>query len=116
MYFQASDCNLNLLNNDYLPIKPTYMKDGTWLKLFGHLNSLCARATRAITNHAPIGKYCLRFFPRENSNCLCKTYPIKSRHHILYECRRYTNYWNPNRKSLNHFVIFLELLIFLLKK
>ena len=91
MYFQASDCNLNLLDNNYLSIKPTYMKDSTWLKLLGHLNSLYARATRAITNHAPIGKYCLRFFPRENSNCLCKIYPIKSRHHILYKCRRYNN-------------------------
>ena len=92
IYFQASDCNPNLPDNNYLPIKPTYMKDGTWLKLLGHLNSLYARATRAITNHASIGKYCLRFFPKENSNCLCKTYPIKSRHHILYECRRYNNY------------------------
>ena len=30
---------------------------------FGHSNSLYARATRAIVNHAPIREYHLRFFP-----------------------------------------------------
>jgi len=78
--FQALDFKgdyfLNLLDNDYLSIKPTYMKGGAWLKLFGHSNSLCARVTRAITNHAPIGKYYLRFFPKEKFNCLCKSYSI----------------------------------------
>ena len=43
--------------------------------------------SRAITNHAPIGEYCLRFFPREEFKCLCRFYPIESRHHILYERR-----------------------------
>jgi len=97
-----------LFDDNYLPIKPTYTKDGTWLKLIGHSNSLCARATRAITNHASIGNYCLRFFPKENFNCPCRSYPIESRCHILHKCRRYNNYWNPNRESLNHFVTFLE--------
>ena len=77
MYFQALDYKgnhfLNLLDDDYLPIKPTYMKSGTWLKLLGHLNSLCVRATRAITNYTPIDKYCLRFFHRKNFNCLYGT-------------------------------------------
>ena len=59
MIFQSSDlkgrqffklCNIN--NN---PIKPSYTKDSTWLKHFGHSNSLCARVTRAIMNHALIG-------------------------------------------------------------
>ena len=109
--FQALDFKgdyfLNLLDNDYLFIKPTYMKGGAWLKLFGHSNSLCARVTRAITNHASIGKYHLRFFPKE-FNCLCKSYSIESRHHILHECRRFNNYWNPNRKFLSYFVVLLE--------
>ena len=43
MYFQALDYKenyfLDLLNNDYLLIKPIYMKGGAWLKLLGHLNS-----------------------------------------------------------------------------
>ena len=45
MMFQALDFKRNhfleLLNNEYLPIKPTYMKGGAWLKLLGHSNSLC---------------------------------------------------------------------------
>jgi len=67
MTFQALDYKgnhfLNLLNEEYLPIKPMYVKGGLWLKLLGYSNSLCARATRAIINHALIGEYRLRFFP-----------------------------------------------------
>ena len=47
----------------------------------------------------------LKFFLKENLSCLCSLCPIKSRQHILHECRRYNNYWNPNRKS---FSVFLE--------
>jgi len=49
------------------------MKGSAWLKLLGYSNSLCVRATRAITNHTPIGKYCLRFFSKENFNCPTST-------------------------------------------
>jgi len=112
MTFQALDVKsrnfLVLLNNDYCSIKPTYMKSGAWLKTFRHLKSLCARATRAITNHVPIGEYQLKFFSKENFNYLCRNYPIELKYHILHECRRYNNYWNPNRELLNHFVAFLE--------
>ena len=112
MMFQVSDLKgnhfLKLLDNKYLSVNPTYMKDGPWLKQIGHSNSLCARATRVITNHTPIGEYKLRFFPRENFSYPCRTYPIESRHHILHEYRRYSNYWNPNRESLSHFASFLK--------
>ena len=110
--FQASDFKenhfLDLLNNDLCNIKPTYIKGGPWIKQFGHSNLLCARATRAITNHAPIGEYHLRFFPRENFSCPCRYYPIKTRHHILHDCRRFNKYWNPLRHTLSHLVAFLE--------
>jgi len=60
MTFQASDKKehqfLELLNNDNKPLELTYSKCGSWLKYFGHSTSLCMRATRAIVNHAPIGK------------------------------------------------------------
>ena len=113
MMFQASDLKgnhfLNLLDGDYLPVNPTYTKGGPWLKQIHHSNSLCARVTRAITNHAPIGEYWLRFFLREIFSCPCGTYPIESRHHIFHESRRYNNYWNPNGESfLSHFIVFLE--------
>jgi len=61
MTFQASDdrgCNfLKLLDNENNLFELTYSKGGMWLKYFGHSNSLCARATRAIINHAPISKH-----------------------------------------------------------
>jgi len=61
MIFQASDGKgrhfLELVDDDLKNIELSYTKGGPWLQLFGHSNILCARATRAITNHAPIGEY-----------------------------------------------------------
>jgi len=112
MMFQASDLKgnqfLDLLNNDNNIIKPSYTKGGLWLKAIGHSNSLCAWATRAITNYAPTGKYRLRFFLREEFKCPCRRYPIESRCHILYKCDRFNGYWNLRRDTLSHFVMFLE--------
>jgi len=112
MQFQASDDKgrhfLELLNDNSNPIEPSIAKGGPWLKYFGHSNLLCARASRVIVNHAPIGEYCLRFFPREEFKCPCRLYPIKTRQHILHECRRYNNYWNPRRDSKAHFTLFLQ--------
>ena len=83
MTFQASDSKgrnfLNLLSDDLRSIEPSCFKDGTWLSQFGHLNLLCTQVSRAITNHAPIGEYQLRFFPSEIFSCSCGLYPIKSR-------------------------------------
>jgi len=59
--FQASEGKgkhfLNLLDDDFNTIELSYIKGGLWLQIFGYSNSLCAHATRAITNHAPIGEY-----------------------------------------------------------
>ena len=111
MTFQASDGKgrhfLDLLNDDYNPIEPHYKNGGPWLQTFGHSNSLCACAVRAITNHAPIGEYRLQFFPDMDFSCPCANYPIETRRHILHECERFNGYWNPRRDSLNHFVMFL---------
>ena len=56
MIFQVSNHRenhfLELLDDDYLPIKLIYIKSSPWLNQFSHLNSLCARVTTAITNHA----------------------------------------------------------------
>ena len=112
MTFQASDDKknhfLNLLDINFNFIEPFYTKWGPWLQLFGYSNSLCACTTRAITNHAPISEYRLRFFPREEFKCPCGLYPIELWRHILYDCRRFNGYWNLRRDSLSHFVGFLE--------
>jgi len=111
MTFQASDRKgrqfLDLVDDNLNIIKPVYTKGGPWLQVFGHSNLLCAHATRAITNHAPIGEYCLRFVPNEDFKCPCGNYPIESRRHILHECTRFNGYWNPRRDSLSHFIMFL---------
>ena len=111
MTFQASDLKekqfLDLLNDDSNIIELSYTKGGSWLKIFGHSNSLCVHALRAITNHAPIGEYRLRFFPREKFKYPCRSYSIKSRYYILHKCSRFNRYWNPRRDSLGHFVMFL---------
>ena len=111
MTFQASEGKgkqfLDLLDDDFNTIEPSYTKGGPWLQMFGHSNSLCARATRAITNHAPTGEYRLRFLPNLDFSCPCNNYPIESRRYILHECQRFNGYWNPRRDSLKHFVMFL---------
>ena len=111
MMFQASDGKgkhfLDLVDNNLNIIEPVYTEGRPWLQVFGYSNLLCACATRAITNHAPIGEYWLRFFPTKDFKCLCNNYPIKSRRHILHECSRFNGYWNPRRDSLNHFIMFL---------
>ena len=97
--FQVSDGKgnqfLNLLDDNSCVIEPFHIKDRSWLQLFGHSNSLCVCALRAITNHAPIREYRLRFFPREEFKCLCSVYSIESRRHILHNCSRFNGYWNP---------------------
>jgi len=108
MTFQALDLKgKQFLDDDNNIIEPSYAKGGSWLKVFDHSNSLCAHASRAITNHAPIGEYRLRFFPREEFKCPCRSYPIESRYHILHECDRFNGYWNPRRDLLGQVVMFL---------
>ena len=111
MTFQASEGKgnhfLDLLDDDLNAIEPLYAKGSPWLQLFGHSNSLCARTTRAITNHSPIREYRLQFFPSMDFLCPCNNYPIESRRHILHECKRFNGYWNPRRDMLKHFVMFL---------
>ena len=111
MTFQASDGKgknfLDLVGDNYEDIELSYIKGGPWLQAFGHSNSLCAHATRAIMNHAPIGEYCLRFFPNKDFKYSCGNYPIESKRHILHDCMRFNRYWNPRRDSLCHFIMFL---------
>jgi len=113
MTFQTSDLKgnnfLDLVNSDDKILEPTYSKDRIWLQYVGYSNSLCARATRAITNHAPIGEYCLCFFPRKEFSCLCGLHPIEMRYYILHKYRRFNKYWNPRRDLIAYFVLFLEL-------
>ena len=90
MCFQAFDGKgnnfLDLLDDNFNIIEPSYIKGGLWLQTFGYSNSLYTRATRAITNHMPIGEFRLKFFPNEDFKCPYNKYSIKTRRHILHEC------------------------------
>ena len=61
MNFQALDLKgrnfFKLLNNDSNLLEPSTIKGRLWLQYFGHSNSLCTRATRAIVNYAHIREY-----------------------------------------------------------
>ena len=69
MHFQAPDNKgqhfLELCDDNIQSITLSVAKGGLWLKYFGHSNLLYIRASRAIVNHVPIGKYWLRFFPKD---------------------------------------------------
>ena len=112
MTFQASDLRrhqfLDLVDDDNNSIESFYTNGGSWLKYFGHYNSLCARVMRAIINHAPIREYQLRFFSRKDFSCPCGFYPLKLRCHILHKCKRFNEYWNLRRDTISHFILFLE--------
>ena len=96
---------LNILSNDLSDIEPSYTKGELWIESFGFSNSLC---TWAITNHVLIGEYQLHFFPREEFSCLCGLYSIKTRYHILYNCKRFNKGWNLWKETLLQFIFFLE--------
>jgi len=98
---------LNLIDNNFNIIKSSYTKKGPWLQTFSHSNSLCVYTTRAITNHASIGKYWLRFFLSEKFRCSCENYSIESRRHIFYNYIRFNGYWNSKQDSFSHFIMFL---------
>ena len=75
--------------------------------------SLVSRFTRAVTNHAPTGKYCLMFFPQQLSLCPYRA-PLQSREHILCECPRYSAHFlslqsfYTGRDNLNKLTKFLQ--------
>ena len=69
-----------------------YAKGGGWLPFIGESVTLCARATRAILNHAPIGKFRQRFFPAECTHCLCGHCQVETRRHIFANCRQFAHF------------------------
>ena len=79
-----------------------------WIKHFKYSNLLYARVTQAITNYASIEKYYLKFLLKESFNYLYRSNLIKTRHHILYDCRRFNKYWNLIRNIISQLVAFLE--------
>ena len=98
---------LDTYDDDDNLVTPTYAKGGSWLTTIGISNSICTRATRLITNHAPIGEYRARFFPNKNTSCPCSSTQLETRHHILRQCPLYKSY-NRVGYVLSKIVDFLQ--------
>ena len=100
---------LTLRGKNCKPLQPSYSKGGSWLTHFGQLVTLCARATRAILNHAPIGEYRQRFFPAECTQCPCGHCQVETRRHIFANCSRFAHspLIDPS-PSIKDFVNFLK--------
>jgi len=64
----------------------SYIKGERWLNHIGSLVLLCARATRAILNHALIGEFRKRFFSQSNYACSCGHNRVETQAHILNDC------------------------------
>ena len=73
-------------------LQPSYAKGGGWLPFIGESVTLCARATRAILNHASIREFRQRFFPAECTQCLCGHCQVETRRHIFANCRRFAHF------------------------
>jgi len=78
----------------YENLSATYLeKDSNSRDLTGDFPSICARATRLITNHGPIGEYRARFFPNKANSCPCNNAQLETRHDIPWECPLYSQYY-----------------------
>jgi len=67
-------------------LQPSYAKGGGWLPFIGELVTLCARATQAILNHAPIGEFRQCFFSTEYTQCPCGHCQVEIRRYIFANC------------------------------
>jgi len=88
-------------------IKPTYSKGGSWLPYIGISNSICARFTRMMLGHAPIGEYRQRFFPNTPIQCPCGEADVETREHIFMQCNRYDSSFCPRDIHISSFVEFI---------
>lgn len=72
-----------------VPLVPTHVKSGLWMRKTGHSHSMTARLVQCTTGHAPIGAYRSWFFPLEPTSCRCN-FPMETVSHIIYQCPAHT--------------------------
>jgi len=100
---------LTLRGKNHKPLQPSYSKGGSWLSHIGQSVTLCAKVTRAILNHAPIGEYRQCLFPAECTQCPCGHCQVETRRHIFANCPRFAHspLIDPS-PSVKDFVNFLK--------
>jgi hypothetical protein len=130
MFNDPKYCSSNFLHlwgkEGKLP-RPSSHKGGKWLQVFSSDVWLCARASWAILNHAPMGAYRQRFHVGDRNywcHCRSNTQPgvmgtLEDRHHLLTNCAAidYLDYgrwntepgqWRPPPLSLEKFLKLLK--------
>ena len=88
-------------------LKPTYSKGGSWLPHIGISNSICARFTCMMLEHAPIGEYRQRFFSNTPIHCPCGEADVEMREHIFMQCKRYDSSSRLRDICISSFVEFI---------
>ena len=90
-------------------LAPSHLNGGgPWLQKMGKSNAHTARMVRAISGHAPIGAYRIRFNLSEEGWCSCTPRRFETRDHVLKFCPACTRSSNPALRS--EFVSFLSFL------
>ena len=96
---------LSLKGGNRKSLQPSYTKGGSWLPFIGESVMLCARATRATLNHAPIGEFSASSLQSTPTVCVA----IARWKHILANCSRFSHApLTDHQPSLKHFVAFLK--------
>ncbi|KAF9442632.1 hypothetical protein P691DRAFT_681062, partial [Macrolepiota fuliginosa MF-IS2] len=92
-------------------LQPSYINGGTWLSTAaGQDANLCARMTRCITNHAPIGSFRQRFFPgRYVNSCPCGA-ELETREHIIQDCPLYERHQRDMANPYDNLAKLIEFL------
>ena len=105
---QGHHC-LSLKGDNCKPLQPFYTKGSSWLPFIAESVTLCARATQAILNHAPIGEFRQCFFPAECTQCPCGHCQVETCQHILADCSWFAHapLTDPS-PSIKDFVKFLK--------
>lgn len=88
---------LTLYESKDVPLVPTHLNQGPWMRKTGHSNTLTARLAHSVTGHAPIGEYRSRFFPLEPTSCRCG-FPLESVRHVYRDCPLFERESRPGRQ------------------
>ncbi|XP_006456644.1 hypothetical protein AGABI2DRAFT_146415 [Agaricus bisporus var. bisporus H97] len=99
-------------------VLPSHLQGGPWFQSYQGVRAadnslLFARLMRVMCNHAPIGEYKVRFFPKEPyKSCQCDLKSPETRQHLLMVCplfvRRINHYDLDGITTIRGLILFLQ--------
>ncbi|EKM78177.1 hypothetical protein AGABI1DRAFT_93053 [Agaricus bisporus var. burnettii JB137-S8] len=99
-------------------VLPSHLQGGPWFQTYQGVKAandspLFARLMRVMCNHAPIGEYRVRFFPKEPYKaCQCDLKSPETRQHLLMVCslfvRRINHYDLDGITTIRGLILFLQ--------